>query len=59
MAVIGKDYLGCNYARRRATCTNKAAVRRSKIEELVLDGLKSQLMAPDLVKDFVQAFQKK
>jgi site-specific DNA recombinase len=56
MAVIGKDYLGCNYARRRSTCSNRAAVRRSEVERLVLDGLKTQLMAPDLVKEFIQAF---
>jgi site-specific DNA recombinase len=56
MAAIGKDYLGCNYARRRGTCDNRLIVRRSHIEGLVLDGLKTQLMAPDLVKEFVAAF---
>ena len=56
MAVIGKDYLGCNYARRRGTCSNRKAVRRSAIEAVVIDGLKSQLMAPELVKEFISAF---
>ena len=58
MALIGKDYLGCNYARRRGTCPNKASVRQSTIEFIILDGLKSQLMAPDLVQAFTAAFHK-
>ncbi|MEI6202749.1 MAG: recombinase family protein [Enhydrobacter sp.] len=53
MAVIGKDYLGCNHARRRGTCENRASVRRSAIERLIVEGLRSQLMAPELVKEFV------
>ena len=56
MAVIGKDYFGCNHARRRGTCGNRAAIRRSEIERLVLDGLKKQLMAPDLLKAFIDSF---
>jgi len=35
MALIGKDYLGCNHARRRGTCSNKASVRQSTIEWIV------------------------
>jgi site-specific DNA recombinase len=58
MALIGRDYLGCNHALRRATCANRAAIRRSKIESLILDGLKSQLMAPELIKEFIQEFHK-
>ena len=58
MARIGKDYLGCNFARRRGTCTNKATVRQGAIEAVVIEGLKGQLMAPDLVREFVDAFHK-
>ena len=56
MAVIAKDYLGCNFARRRGTCTNRPTVRRAEIERLVLDGLKNQLMAPDAVQEFIRNF---
>ncbi len=56
MAIVGKDYLACNYARRRATCTNRGLVRRSAIESAVLDGLKNGLMAPDATEAFVCAF---
>jgi site-specific DNA recombinase len=58
MALIGKDYLGCNFARRRGTCPNRGAIRRSTIEHLIFDSLRHQLMAPELVEEFVQAFQK-
>jgi site-specific DNA recombinase len=58
MAVIGKDYLGCNFARRRGTCSSQPAIRRSMIENLIFDGLRRQLMAPELVKEFAQAFHK-
>jgi site-specific DNA recombinase len=56
IAALGKDYLGCNYARRRGTCENRLIIRRDQIEALVLEGLKSQLMAPDLVREFIEAF---
>lgn len=53
MAVIARDYLGCNFAKRRGTCENRTAVRRSAIEGVIVEGLKSQLMAPELVKEFM------
>jgi site-specific DNA recombinase len=58
MAVIGKDYLGCNHARRRGTCPNRGAVRRSIVENVIFNGLRHQLMAPELVKEFVKAFHR-
>lgn len=58
LAVIGKDYLGCNRARRSGACTNKRSVRRGHIERVILDGLHHQLMAPENVKEFVDAFNR-
>jgi len=55
-ATIGKDYLGCSTARNTGTCGNKRSIRRSAIESLVLDGLRHQLMAPDLVAEFTAAY---
>ena len=46
----------CAAARNGAACTNRKSVRRSPIEEAVLEGLKSHLMAPDLVEEFIRAF---
>ena len=55
MAAVGKDYLRCARSMRSGTCTSKASVRRSYLEEIVITGLKHNLMAPDLVKEFVAA----
>lgn len=52
----GSDYLACARARNGADCSNTTGVKRSKIELVVLEGLKSRLMAPDLVEEFVRAF---
>jgi DNA invertase Pin-like site-specific DNA recombinase len=54
-ATIGRDYLGCRAAR-QGICRNTTAIRRSKLEARVLDGLARQLMRPDLVKEFVATF---
>ena len=56
MSAIGKDYLACAAARSGAGCGNGKSVKRSRIEDVVLDGLKTQLMAPELVEEFIRAF---
>src|SRR5262245_58662274 len=56
MAAIGKDYLACTAARSGAGCSNRTSIRRSRVEYVVLEGLKSQLMAPELVEEFTRAF---
>jgi len=58
LAAIGKDYLACNRARRGGACTNKRSVRRGHIERVILDGLHHQLMAPENVREFVDAFNR-
>jgi hypothetical protein len=56
MAAIGKDYLACTAARNGAGCTNRRSIRRIRVEEVVLGGLKAKLMAPELVEEFIRAF---
>ena len=56
MSAIGKDYLACSAARSGASCGNRNSIRRNKIEEVVVEGLKSRLMAPELVAEFIAAF---
>jgi hypothetical protein len=56
MAAIGKDYLACTAARSGAGCSNRTSIRRSRVEHVVLEGLKGQLMQPELVEEFIQAF---
>ncbi len=55
MAAIGKDYLRCARAQRNGLCSSKASIRRNYLEGLVIKGLQHNLMAPDLVKEFVAA----
>jgi len=50
---IGADYLACGKARRMGTCDNRRGVRRSTVEDLIVDAFKSQLMAPELVAEFI------
>jgi site-specific DNA recombinase len=56
MSNVGRDYIACGAARKQGTCTNTQGIRRSELECLVLDALRDQLMAPDLVAEFVTAF---
>jgi site-specific DNA recombinase len=53
---IGKDYIACSTARRQGTCANRASIRRNEIETWIIDALRHQLMAPDLVSEFVRTF---
>jgi site-specific DNA recombinase len=53
---MGRDYLACSAARRQGTCANKAGIRRQHLETLILDALRTQMMDPALVADFVEGF---
>jgi len=57
-ASIGRDYLACSAARGSGTCSNRQSIRRGALEALIVSGLCQRLMAPELVEEFVQAFQK-
>jgi site-specific DNA recombinase len=57
-AAVGRDYLACSAARSSGTCSNRQSIRRSALEALILDGLRQRLMAPELVEEFIRAFQK-
>jgi site-specific DNA recombinase len=56
MAAIGRDLLACSAARGRGTCANRTAVRRPRLEALILDALRQRLMAPALVEEFAATF---
>jgi site-specific DNA recombinase len=55
--IMGKDRYGCATRRAKGTCGNAKTITRQKIESRVLGGLKGKLMAPELVAEFVRAFQ--
>src|SRR5680860_770260 len=57
-ASIGRDYLACSAARGSGTCSNRQSIRRGALEALIVSGLCQRLMAPELVEEFVRAFQK-
>jgi DNA invertase Pin-like site-specific DNA recombinase len=54
--IVGKDRYGCATRRQKGTCDNRITVTRQEIEGRVLMGLKDQLMAPELVKEFVTEY---
>ncbi len=56
MTNIGRDYIACAAARTQGTCTNRQGIRRGALDALILNALRTQLMAPDLVAEFVAAF---
>ena len=56
LASVGKDYLACGRARRTGICNNSRGIRRSEIEEAVLDCIKENLMQPQLVEEFIREF---
>jgi site-specific DNA recombinase len=54
MAAVGRDYLACSAARKLDTCSARKGIRRSVLEAVVLDLLKTRLMQPDAVASFVK-----
>jgi site-specific DNA recombinase len=55
LAAVGRDYLACSAARKLDTCSARKGIRRSVLEGVVLDLLKTRLMQPDAVAAFVPA----
>jgi site-specific DNA recombinase len=57
LAAVGQDYLRCARADRNGLCDNRRGVRRKILEDLVLEALQKNLMHPDLVTEFIRAYQ--
>src|SRR5262249_51473277 len=55
---ISLSRYGCSTAHNKGTCDNLLTVRRDELEAKVLDGLKDQLMHPELVTTFIEEFHK-
>ena len=55
-AAVGKDYVACANARKLGTCTQRQSFRRAELEEEVLELMRSRLMQPDAVEEFIRAF---
>ncbi len=56
--MVNTIHYGCNNARNKGTCANSLSIRRDRFEESVLDGLKSRLMEPELVEEFIAEYHR-
>ncbi|WP_193747162.1 zinc ribbon domain-containing protein, partial [Leisingera sp. ANG-M6] len=56
-SIVGKAHFGCASARNKGTCSNRLTIRRDRLEDRVLNGLKDQLLHPDLIAEFTRAYQ--
>ncbi len=54
--ITGKDRYACATRRSKGTCSNALVINRQQLEARILNGLKERLMAPELVKAFVDEF---
>ena len=55
---ISRDHYGCSNARNRATCNNRLTIRRDELEESVLSGLRTHLLAPELIAEAAGEYQR-
>jgi site-specific DNA recombinase len=55
---ISQSHYGCSTARNKGTCDNLLTLRRDELEAKVLDGLKRQLMRPEMVRTFIDEFRR-
>ena len=55
---ISQSHYGCSTARNKGTCDNLLVIRRDQLEATVLEGLKDQLMHPELVTAFIDEFHR-
>ncbi|PSC03681.1 serine recombinase, partial [Alsobacter soli] len=55
LAAVGRDYLRCARATRHGLCKNRASVRRSALESIVVEALQHNVTQPEIVAEFVAA----
>ena len=55
-SMVNATSYGCSTRKTRGTCTNNLLIKRLELENLVLEGLKKQLMEPSLVKEFIKTY---
>ena len=56
--LMNKTKYGCASARNKGTCDNRKLIKRESVEERILSGLRSQLMHPKLLKEFVAEYHR-
>ncbi|MQX37612.1 recombinase family protein [Roseospira navarrensis] len=55
---ISTEHFGCATARNKGTCSNLRTIRRDRMEETILAGLRDHLMDPALYEVFAEEFTK-
>lgn len=53
-AAVGRDDVACSAARKLGTCTQRTSMRRVVLEDAVLQLLKTRLMQPEAVAQFIK-----
>jgi len=53
--IYGNGY-ACMNAKNKGTCKNHVILNKKKIEAIILEGLRNNLMQPELVEEFITAF---
>ncbi|MFC7047940.1 recombinase family protein [Emcibacter nanhaiensis] len=56
-SIVSQDRYGCFNARNRNTCSNTHTIKRQRIEERVLHGLKDKLITPEVVETIIREMQ--
>ncbi|MBO9477266.1 zinc ribbon domain-containing protein [Shimia sp. R11_0] len=55
--IVGKTNYGCANTRNKGTSDNRKTNKWEELESRVITGLKDQLLHPDLIAEFVKAYQ--
>ena len=56
--ITAKDRYGCARRARQGSCSNSHGIQRAELETRILGGLKSTLVTPELVKEFVDEYRR-
>jgi site-specific DNA recombinase len=56
--LMNKTKYGSASSRNKGTCDNRELIKREHVEERILSGLKSKLMHPEMLKEFVAEYHR-
>lgn len=56
MIIIGQERYGCSHRRERGSCDNAHSIRVQPLETRVLEGIRKELVRPDVVNTFIKEF---
>ena len=59
MTIIGEGRLGCSSHKERGTCSNNKKISAARAENAVLQGIKVQMLQPEIIREFANAFKQR